>query len=644
MTANREINELIDQVSRLRDSAKEYTERYRTEIENAHAKNQVSAVNLAHYLGIRNHDLRALQESLHGLGVSTLVGTESHALAGLESVSKVLHGLKGTAYRNRKVLISADKGHKQIRKNTNRLLGKKLKGSVTRIMVTLASEAASDQDLVHDLVTTGMSVARINCAHDGPGVWERMIANVAKARARTGRNCKIAMDLAGPKLRTGAIQPGPCVVRLRPRRDVLGRIVHCPRVALGPQERATTSDGDWTFLPVAEDWNRQLREGDTVSFQDTRDKRCTLTVESIDDDVAWANCDKSAYILSGTQLELERADAEPAIRHGTVGDLPATEQAIILARGDTLILTRDQNPGAPAEQDASGRTVAPAFLPCTLPEVFGEVAVGEPVSFDDGRIDGVIKSVDEDRIAVAISYARGGAARLRSDKGVNFPRSRLGLSGLTQKDKEDLKFVVQHADIVNLSFVNRREDVRDLLWELDRLGADKLGVIVKIETMSGFHNLPLILLEALKHRPVGVMIARGDLAVEAGWKNLAKIQEEIMWMCEAAHIPIVWATQVLENLAKQGTPSRAEIADVVMAQRTECVMLNKGPHILETVRLLDLIIQSMEDHWGHDAPTWPALELTEDWANISYTSPGCGIAKLDLKSTKDKRKKGKKAR
>ena len=92
-------------------------------------------------------------------------------------------------------------------------------------MVTLPSEAATDPDLVRRLVERGMNVARINCAHDDADAWRAMARHVRQAREETGRSCLVAMDLAGPKLRTGPIQPGPRVVKLRPRRDALGHVI-----------------------------------------------------------------------------------------------------------------------------------------------------------------------------------------------------------------------------------------------------------------------------------------------------------------------------------------------------------------------------------------------------------------------------------
>ena len=102
------------------------------------------------------------------------------------------------------------------------------------------------------------------------------------------------------------------------------------------------------------------------------------------------------------------------------------------------------------------------------------------------------------------------------------------------------------------------------------------------------------MLAAMRRYPVAVMIARGDLAVECGWARLAELQEEILWVCEAARMPVMWATQVLEQEAKKGLPSRAEITDAAQSQRADCVMLNKGPHILAAIHTLDSILRGMQ--------------------------------------------------
>ena len=133
---------------------------------------------------------------------------------------------------------------------------------------------------------------------------------------------------------------------------------------------------------------------------------------------------------------------------------------------------------------------------------------------------------------------------------------------------------------------------------LDRLhaaAADDLGLVLKIETRQGFANLPAILLTAMRHPRVAVMIARGDLAVEIGFERLAEVPRQILALCEAAHVPAIWATQVLETLAKTGQPARAEITDAAAGERADCVMLNKGPHITEAIRTLDDILARMDE-------------------------------------------------
>jgi pyruvate kinase len=167
---------------------------------------------------------------------------------------------------------------------------------------------------------------------------------------------------------------------------------------------------------------------------------------------------------------------------------------------------------------------------------------------------------------------------------------------MTAGDVEDLKFVAKHADVIELSFANGAADVELLQQHLGRLGNHRPAIVLKIETRRGFENLPDMLLTAMRAPCCGVMIARGDLAVECGFERLAEVQEEILWICEAAHVPVIWATQVLETLAKEGIPSRAEITDAAMGERAECVMLNKGPHIEQALRVLDDILQRMQSH------------------------------------------------
>jgi pyruvate kinase len=118
-------------------------------------------------------------------------------------------------------------------------------------------------------------------------------------------------------------------------------------------------------------------------------------------------------------------------------------------------------------------------------------------------------------------------------------------------------------------------------------------------------------------KAAGVMIARGDLAVECGYERLAEVQEEILWAAEAAHMPVIWATQVLETLAKTGLPTRAEITDAAMGERAECVMLNKGPHIAEAMYTLNDILHRMQ---GHQDKKHPLLRALHAWISTPTAS------------------------
>jgi pyruvate kinase len=259
-------------------------------------------------------------------------------------------------------------------------------------------------------------------------------------------------------------------------------------------------------------------------------------------------------------------------------------------------LKRSNEVGSLEVRDKAGQLVAPAQIGVSLPEILEHAKAGEPVWFDDGKIGGVIREVNADSVSVEITQARPEGEKLGAEKGINLPETRIDIAALTADDFEALKFIVQHADIVGYSFVRTESDVRQLLEYLWELGGQDLGLILKVETRKAFDNLPKLILAAMRARSIGIMIARGDLAVECGYQRLAEVQEEILWICEAAHVPVIWATQVLETLAKKGIPSRSEITDAAMGERAECVMLNKGPYAVDSVRVLADILKRMQAH------------------------------------------------
>ena len=162
------------------------------------------------------------------------------------------------------------------------------------------------------------------------------------------------------------------------------------------------------------------------------------------------------------------------------------------------------------------------------------------------------------------------------------------------------------------SFVQKAADI-ELLQKALASRIKKLpipAIVAKIETPEAVRNLPELIVQAAGKQSFGVMIARGDLAVEIGYQRMAEMQEEILWLCEAAHVPVIWATQVLESFVKDGIPTRGEMTDAAMAERAECVMLNKGQFVVEAVTILDDVLIRMQ---AHQLKKTPQLRALHSW-------------------------------
>ena len=568
-----------------------------------HEAHRRSARNLAHYLALRRHDVRQLQSQLALLGLSSLGRTESHVFTAVQTVHRVLRallGANGSLPSPEVPAVEMGEGSKLLEANADALLGPPPPGRKVRIMVTMSTDAATDYELVRDLVRSGMDCMRINCAHDNPEAWLGMIRNLKKAREETGHNCRILMDVAGPKLRTGAIEPGPSVIKCRPKRDVRGRVVTPARIWLTPYDAPKPPPGPATAcVPLSASFLKQLKPGDKIRLRDARGAQRTLHVSQVLGTCCWAEARQTVYFLSGLKVWAIRDTKSSRTRKGAetrVGKLPPLPQTLLLKPGDMLCLSRVNTLGTPARYSKTGKLVAPARIGVSLPQVLDHAKPGEPIWFDDGKIGGIFRSVNAESATVEITQARPQGETLGAEKGINLPETRIDIPALTSDDLEALKFIVQHADLVGYSFVRTESDVRQLLAHLEELGGKHLGVILKIETRKGFDNLPKLILAAMRTRSIGIMIARGDRAVECGYQRLAEVQEEILWICEAAHVPVIWATQVLETLAKKGMPSRSEITDAAMGERAECVMLNKGPYAVTTVSVLADILKRMQAH------------------------------------------------
>ncbi len=583
------INGLIKKIEAILETMRLEERKAQVELQAVHADHLQSATNLVHYLAFREFDLRTTQRELGNLGLTRFANAQGHIT---DTLLKALFILRHLAGQNSIITespeLSLEHSKKLLQRNTRGLFGEPSEGRRVRIMVTMPSEAAENFEMVREMVQNGMNCARINCAHDSPMVWERIVRNVRRASEEIGAPVKIAMDLAGPKIRTGAIATGPKIKKVKPVRDDVGNTIDPADLVLVP---TVDENAPANFIPVTAVWLKQLRQGDHLQFRDTRKKKRKLAVIRVDGEKIHAQSRKTCYIGTGTVLTCKQR----SIGQGVVGELPAISRALVLHREETLRITKRPIPGHSSHRDADGNLLEMAHISCQLPAVFDKVKVGDSVLFDDGKIEGSIQHVAEDFFDVLVTRASVKGTKLKAEKGMNFPNTPLGISGLTEKDKTDLDFVATHADIVNFSFVNSKKDVDDLLAALrKRKVLNTLGIILKIETRYAFDNLRELLLSVMKVGRIGVMIARGDLAVETGWHSIGKIQHDIVDQCGAAHVPVVWATQVLENMAKNGLPSRSEITDVASSLKTECVMLNKGPFMNEVLPLLNRILSDME--------------------------------------------------
>ena len=589
------VQDLIEQLELLRKDLENQAEQGREAILALPPVHKVSAENLLHYLAFRSHDLRPLQDALAPLGLSSLGRAEAHVMATLDAVLNNLYTISGKHPEHGEMASPQEAfgaGARRLETNTVRLFGESPEGRRTHIMVTMPAEAATDYLLIHRLLTSGMNCMRINGSHDNPETWAGMIRHLRDAERATGKSCRVLVDLGGPKLRTGPMELLPAVVKIRPVRNAHGHVLRHARIWLTSDSKTCSeSSAADACIVVDQDWLARCRAGDLLLLRDARDSSRNWRIREVNSDGCWAECNKTSYVENGTVLRRRGHKDQTTIR-----SLPRQQNVIHVRNDDVLLIVNSDEPGQPALRDDNGDLLSPGKVSLPIPEVYRDTHRGETVCFDDGRISGMIEKKSPGRLQVRITHTRKPLEKLASGKGVNFPDTQLSLPALGDKDLAALEFAARHADMIGLSFANRPEDVRDLHEHLLAMGCDDVAVVLKIETRWGFARLPSLILEAMKFPACGVMIARGDLAVECGFNRLAEVQQEMLWICEAAHVPVIWATQVLEGLTRRGHASRAEITDAANSQAAECVMLNKGPHVVEAVQTLDDILRRMQDH------------------------------------------------
>ena len=362
------LDELIKRLSEIRLALAESESAFESRVDCIDPSYLKSARNLAHYIALRHYDIRPLQEELAELGLSSLGRAEAHVMATLDAVLTAVHGLAGRTWQHLPRALDFPEGNRLLREHTEMLLGPSPPNRAVRIMVTMPSEAASDYQLVRELVARGMDCMRINCSYDGRSAWVAMAEHLKRAKRELGKNCRLSMDLAGPKLRVGPMEAGPEVIKIRPQRDATGTVLKPARICLVPEAhmRARLWAGQSPrSIPVAAGNLASLRTGDQIEFTDARGSSRRMVVTRTTGERVEAECVRTSYLASG--MELRRKGALGGVVR--VGRLPALDQPIVLKKGDTVVLSNKLRLGRGPEVSEDGQVLRPATINCTIPEI-----------------------------------------------------------------------------------------------------------------------------------------------------------------------------------------------------------------------------------------------------------------------------------
>jgi pyruvate kinase len=279
-------------------------------------------------------------------------------------------------------------------------------------------------------------------------------------------------------------------------------------------------------------------------------------------------------------------------------------------------------------------------------QVVQDVEPGHRILLDDGLLEIRVEEVEDSEIECVV--VTGGP--ISSHKGMNFPDSSLSISGLTPKDLEDLRFGVEELrpDWIAASFVRSGDEVEEIKERISEFGGSGIPLISKVEKHEAIDDIENILKTS-----DGIMVARGDLAVELSAERVPIEQKRIVARCRRLGKPVIVATQMLDSMIRNPRPTRAEVSDVANAifDRADAVMLSGetaiGRYPLESVRVMDRICREAEEainygreivsstDWGrgdrYDALTHAACELAEDLgleAIITSTQSGLSCLRV----------------
>ena len=558
-----------------------------------------SLLNLYQYLRLREDDWTKLQEKLFLLSLSSLGRSYAHVSASVDTLHDQLCcslGVKEIPSKKTATFhhLNIEDSIEIASKNATNLLGGKtssrLSKQSTSLMITLPSNAMQNNGaLIKKLAKSKVGIFRINTAHDSADYWKEMAKTITAANKSLDERskAKIFVDLAGPKIRTGLARKINMPIEMGSNKIEKEIFIYHDDRDSKPESKDTLSlKITPAQIVISDKFYSTLQNNKSIKIKDVNGKKAKIKI--IDKSSAYARCtiDKKVFLDKNSILKYNKKTT-------AIKNIVPQSELIRVFVGDEIIVTQKKVLATAAITTKKGSVVQPAIISCNHSGILKDVKKGDPIFIDDGKVSLEVIEEGKDAIRCKVTVAKANGTLIKEEKGINFPNTFINTSAITALDKKNLKSVIEFADSVSVSFCQSAEDVKTVQKLLHQYGKKDIGIIAKIETKQAVLNMPEILSQLLKSKNSGVMIARGDLAIEVGFENLAHIQESLLDICDAAHLPVIWATQVLESKMKHNLPSRAEVTDAAMSSRAECVMLNKGPFAFDTIDVLTSILHNM---------------------------------------------------
>lgn len=551
--------------------------------------------NLQAYINLRSQDISDLQNELTMLGLSSLGRAQSCVINSINQDILILSKLLHKPYVQTKLdaeALNYDESKGLMLKNCE-VFGKSKEKFKTKIMVTLPSEASNDPYLIADLIKNGTSVLRINTAHDDAQTWQNMAKIIKEENIKQNKDTKIYVDLAGPKNRTKNIEKVFTPFKIGSWRDPK-EIEIVPLSKTGALTKKGEKDefgNRLSTIVVSDEFFQKAKKASEIIIDDfEREKTQTYPIV-LKKERVFFEANKKITIFENTTVEIEDENEDENSIMSKLYNFELLPRVIKLFKKQKIIITHKNILGQ-ANFSYENKSYA-AIIGCSNKEIFPYVKVGDEIFIDDGKIGCKAVETNEIGIVCEVFLAKDDGTVLKEEKGINFPNTDLQIDAITPEDKNNFETIAEFADIIGISFAQTQEDIKTLQNMLKEKNKTNVAIAPKIETKTALKNLPKLLETLIKWEKFAIMIARGDLAIEVGFDNLPYIQEEILSICEAGHVPVIYATQILEGKMKNNLPSRAEVIDAATAQRADCVMLNKGPYVTDTVIVLKNILRQM---------------------------------------------------